>query len=99
MHLIDLPPFLQGRQLLSLPVFFPTHQVPSKKGSTLKGKHLLPVGANAFLLVLIPFQKGVTPFQKGVQNNFERHLYESAPIHLKVRMNVMKSRDRVYPNI
>ena len=32
--------------------------LPSEKGSTLKGKNLLPVGANSFLLELIPFQKG-----------------------------------------
>ena len=42
--------FLQGRQILWLPVCFPEHQVPSGKGSTLEGKNLLPVGANSFLL-------------------------------------------------
>ena len=29
-----------------------------KKGSTLKGKNLLPLGANSFLLEKTPFQKG-----------------------------------------
>ena len=29
-----------------------------KKGSTLKGKNLLPLGANSFLLEWTPFQKG-----------------------------------------
>ena len=31
---------------------------PSGKGSTLKGKNFLPVGANSFLLESTPFQKG-----------------------------------------
>ena len=30
----------------------------SVKGSTLKGKHLLPMGANSFLLGQTPFEKG-----------------------------------------
>ena len=33
--------------------------LPSKKGSTLKGKTLLPFGANSFLLEQITFQKGL----------------------------------------
>ena len=40
-------PFLQGRQLFNLMFAF---QAPSEKGSTLKGKNLLPLGANSFLL-------------------------------------------------
>ena len=39
--MIDLLPFLQGRQLLSLPVCFPAHQASSEKGSPLKEKNLL----------------------------------------------------------
>ena len=31
--------------------------VPSANGSTLKGKNLLPLGANSFLLERTPFQK------------------------------------------
>ena len=38
--------------------YFPAYHVPSKKESTIKGKHLLPLGANASLLELTPFQKG-----------------------------------------
>ena len=37
---------------------FPTHLAPSEKGSALKGKNLLPWGANSFLLEYAPFQKG-----------------------------------------
>ena len=33
--------------------------LPSEKGSTLRGKNLLPEGANSFLLEQIPFQKGI----------------------------------------
>ena len=33
--------------------------LPSEKGSILKGKNLLPQGANSFLLELTPFQKGL----------------------------------------
>ena len=36
----------------------PAHQAPSEKGSTQKGKNLLPEGANSFLLKQTPFQKG-----------------------------------------
>ena len=32
---------------------------PYEKGSTLKGKNLLPLGANAFLLKQISFQNGL----------------------------------------
>ena len=48
---IHSPSFLTRGQLLWLSVCFPAHQVPSEKGSTLKGKNLLPQGANSFLLV------------------------------------------------
>ena len=34
------------------------HQSPSKKRSTLKGKNLLPMGANFFPFRVDPFQKG-----------------------------------------
>ena len=43
-------PLLQGRKLLWLPSCFPAHQALSEKGSTLKGKNLLPWGANSLLL-------------------------------------------------
>ena len=36
--------------MFSVPVCFPAHQVTSDKGSILKGKNLLPLGANSFLL-------------------------------------------------
>ena len=32
---------------------------PSEKGSALKGKNLLPKGANSFFLEQTPFQKGL----------------------------------------
>ena len=35
-----------------------------KKGSTLKGKNLLPIGANSFLLEEIPFSDGSETKQK-----------------------------------
>ena len=34
------------------------HQIPFRKGSTLKGKNLHPRGANSFLLGYIPSHKG-----------------------------------------
>ena len=50
--------FFQGRQLLWLPVCFPAHPLPyEKKESTLKGKNLLPLGANSFFLEQTPFRK------------------------------------------
>ena len=49
-HLVDFLPFLHGRQLLGISVSFPAHQAPSEKKFTLKGKNLLPWGANSFLL-------------------------------------------------
>ena len=36
--------------------------LPSEKGSTLKGKNLLPLGAVSFLLELAVFQKGSNYF-------------------------------------
>ena len=46
--------FVQGKQLLQLPVCCPAHQVLSEMGSALKGKTLLPLGQ-------APFQKsGIT---------------------------------------
>ena len=59
--MVDFSPFLQGRQC---PVFFPVHQDPSEKGSSLKGKNLLPMGANSFLLEWSHFGREL--------NNFER---------------------------
>ena len=47
---------LKGRQLSWLPVCFPAQQVPSENGSTLKGKNLLPLGANSFLYEKTPLQ-------------------------------------------
>ena len=41
---------LQVWQLLWLPFGFTAHQDSSRKGSTLKGKNLLPSGANSYLL-------------------------------------------------
>ena len=43
-------------------------QVPSEKGSTLKGKNLLPMGANCFLLEQTLFQKQA----KKANKNFDR---------------------------
>ena len=49
----------QGRQLfLWLPVCCPAYQSPSVQRSTLKGKNLLPLGANSFLLEQTPLEKG-----------------------------------------
>ena len=50
--------FLQGRYFLGFSIGLPEHQVPSEKGSTLKGKNLLPQGANSFLLEKTSFRKG-----------------------------------------
>ena len=51
------------------------YDVPSEKGSSLKGKNLLQLGANSFLL-------RVDPFSKGRQNKFDRVASpESACIH------------------
>ena len=47
---------------------------PFCKGSTLKGKNLLPLGANSFLL-----EK--TPFQKGGENSFDRVEGVSMPLN------------------
>ena len=52
-HLVDFQPFSQGRQLLGLPT-----QTPSENGFALKEKHLLPWGANSFLLEYTLFLKG-----------------------------------------
>ena len=45
-NLADIPPFVEGRQLLRLPVsiYFQAHQSPSEKEFTLKAKNFLPGG-------------------------------------------------------
>ena len=43
-------PFLTRENTFVAFFTLPVYQIPSKKGSTLKGKNLLPVGANSFLL-------------------------------------------------
>ena len=49
---------VQRKQLLWLPIWFPLHQIPSKKEATLKGKNLLPIwGANSFFSEQTIFQK------------------------------------------
>ena len=53
---------------MRLPVCFPTHHVTSGKGSVLKGKNLLPVGANSFLLEQTPFQKQKNKFYRGTSS-------------------------------
>ena len=59
-------------------VCFPSHKAPSEKRCTLKGKNLLPMGANSFLL-------GYTSFQKGSNNNFDRVVFPaSVSIPLKL---------------
>ena len=50
MHLVDVPHFCQMRKCLRRPVYSQNLQIPSENGSTLKGKNLLPVGTNSYLL-------------------------------------------------
>ena len=45
---------LSGETALTKCFFY----LPSEMGSTLKGKNLLPLGANSFLVEESPFQKG-----------------------------------------
>ena len=40
------------------PDCFPAHQTPSEKGSTLKVRNLLPLGAFCFLFSVDPFSEG-----------------------------------------
>ena len=44
--------------------------LPSGKGSSIKGKNLLPVGANSFLLEKTPFQKLMCQNQRGSHNSY-----------------------------
>ena len=70
--LVDFLPFLQARQLVWFPVCFPANQAHSEKGSTLKGKNLLPLfapkGSKFF-----PFR--VDPFSEGMQKQFDKVIY------------------------
>ena len=64
-------PFLYGRQLLYLPVYFATHQSPFEKGSTPKKKEFAPLKGSA-----LPgknfFPVRVTFFTDGRQNNLDK---------------------------
>ena len=59
-----LSAILQRRQLSGLSVCIPVHQALFEKGSTLKGKNLLPGGCKFF-----PFS--VITFSEWRQNNFD----------------------------
>ena len=48
-HVVEFPPFFQGDNFCDFIFCFSPHLPHSKQGSTLKGKNLLPVGANSFL--------------------------------------------------
>ena len=54
--------FVMGRQIVCHFACLPVHQTPSEKGSTLKGKELLPLGASSFFL------KKINLFQMGGKN-------------------------------
>ena len=64
-HLVDFPPFFTRETIFVTSSLCSAHLVPSKKGSALKGKKLLPLGSNFF-----PFRGD--PFSKGDKNNFDR---------------------------
>ena len=49
------PPFLQGRQLLIFPCFFPANESNSENGSNLKGKNLLPGETKYVKRVIFPY--------------------------------------------
>ena len=50
----------------------------SEKGCTIKGKNLLPAGANSFLLELIPFKKSL-----GLQDN-KQESQKLSPLYIMV---------------
>ena len=50
--------FSQRRKLQIFSVCFPSYKSPSQKGSILKRKNLLPMGANSFLFRIDPFPEG-----------------------------------------
>ena len=88
-YLVEFLTFFQGSQCLWLHFCFHMLQVPSEKESTLKGKNLLPLGANSFLL---EYHQGVRIFPFEVDLIFRRELkqfwkkvasLESASIPLK----------------
>ena len=49
--------FNKGGNFYDFLFTFPAYKIVSEKGSTLKGKNLLPLGANSFLLQYTHFQK------------------------------------------
>ena len=73
---IDLIDFLAvppRGTIFATSVCFTACQLPSEKGSTLKGKNLLPLGTNSFLLEESPFRR----------SNFDKVTFpEKVSIHL-----------------
>ena len=62
---------------------------PLKRGSTLKGKNLLPLGANSFLRVSKLFLSIVDSFSERRQNSFEKFVFpERVSILLKYRCRI-----------
>ena len=49
-HLVDFPSFIPKEKTLVASCLVSCKLGPSEKRSTLKGKNLLPLGANSFLL-------------------------------------------------
>ena len=51
-QMVDFPPIFDKTDNLNDFLFFcfPAYEFPSKKGPTIKGKNLLPMGVNSFIL-------------------------------------------------
>ena len=58
MQLVDFFHLYKKPNFSDLMFVFLSTAVPSEKVSTLKGKNLLPTGANVFLLEQTPFSEG-----------------------------------------
>ena len=58
LYFLDFQLFVQGIQLMSLPVCFHAHKNPSEKRSTLLGKNLLPRESKFFPSRVDPFSEG-----------------------------------------
>ena len=54
---------------------FPAHKGPTEKGSSLKGKNLLPLGTNSFLFEKTLFQRGGKSILKGLPPLKMYHFY------------------------
>ena len=78
--------------IVRLPTWIPANQGPSKKGATLKGKNLLPLGANSKRKEFAPTGSKFFPFQVKPFSERRQNIWQSVkmyPIPITYHLNLL----------